>query len=229
VIVGITAGVETMVSGAWKELTAGAPHAYAAATQRAGARAVLLVPDDADPWEVLSVVDAVIVSGAANDIDPARYGAEPHPETHPVVDVRDDFELSIARAALAREMPILGICRGMQVINVACGGTIEQHLPDALGHDLHRGEPGSYADHAVRLEPGSLAARAVGAERIEVKSYHHQGVGELGEGLIATGFSDDDDAIVEAIERRGNGFALGVLWHPEEDERSRVVEALVSA
>jgi putative glutamine amidotransferase len=228
VIVGITAGVETMVSGAWKELTAGAPHAYAAATQRAGARAVLLVPDAADPWELLDAVDAVIVSGAANDIDPSRYGAEAHPETHPVVDVRDEFEIAIARAALARDMPILGVCRGMQVLNVACGGTIEQHLPEALGHDLHRGTPGQYADHGVRLTPGSLAARAVGAEHVEVKSYHHQGVGELGEGLLATGFSDDADGIVEAIERPGNGFALGVLWHPEEDERSRVVEALIT-
>src|SRR5256714_13053460 len=117
----------------------------------------------------------------------------------------------------------------MQVLNVACGGTLEQHLPDALGHDGHTGPPGHYADHDVRLEPGSLAARAVGAERTAVKSYHHQGVRTLGDGLRASGFSLLDDGIVEAIELPGRTFALGVLWHPEEDERSRVVAALVAA
>jgi putative glutamine amidotransferase len=117
----------------------------------------------------------------------------------------------------------------MQVLNVARGGTLEQHLPDVLGHDGHAGAPGSYADHEVRLEEDSLAARAVGSGRTAVKSYHHQGLRTLGEGLRATGFSLLDDGIVEAIELPGDTFALGVLWHPEEDERSRVVAALVAA
>ena len=125
-------------------------------------------------------------------------------------------------------MPVLGICRGMQLLNVAHGGTLEQHLPHRLGSDRHRAKPGSYSRHDVRLEQGSLAARAVGAETTTVMSHHHQGVERLGESLVATGWSVPDD-VVEAIERPEEGFVLGVLWHPEEDERSQVVGALVEA
>jgi len=222
--VGITAGIEPMTSGAWTELTAGAPFAYA--------RAELLVPDEEDaraPDDLLGRVDALIVSGGAGDVDPAHYGAVRHPRTVPVESVRDRFELALVRTALNAGLPVLGICRGMQVLNVACGGTLEQHLPDVLGHDRHAKTPGRFADHEVRLEESSVAARAVGEERTAVKSYHHQGVRTLGDGLRATGFSLLDDGIVEAIELPGRPFALGVLWHPEEDERSRVVAALVAA
>ena len=125
-------------------------------------------------------------------------------------------------------MPVLGICRGMQILNVARGGTLIQHLPDKLGHSGHRPTPGAFADHDVRLLEGSLAAIAVGTEQTTVKSHHHQGLDELGEGVIATGWSVPDD-LVETIEIRVHRFALGVLWHPEEDERSRVVSALVAA
>jgi putative glutamine amidotransferase len=230
--VGITAGIEPMTSGAWTELTAGVPFAYARAVQAADARAELLVPDEEDaraPDDLLGRVDAVIVSGGAGDVDPAHYGAARHPRTVPVEPLRDRFELALVRTALNAGLPVLGICRGMQVLNVACGGTLEQHLPDVLGHDRHATTPGSFADHEVRLEEGSLAARAVGEERAVVKSYHHQGVRTLGDGLRASGFSLLDDGIVEAIELPGRPFALGVLWHPEEDERSRVVAALVAA
>jgi putative glutamine amidotransferase len=123
---------------------------------------------------------------------------------------------------------VLGICRGMQMLNVACGGTLVQHLPDAVGDDRHCHTPGAFSDHSVRLEPGSLAARAVGAERTEVKSHHHQAVDELGEGLVASGWSEPD-GLVEALERHDRRHVLGVLWHPEEDERSRVIGALVEA
>ena len=125
-------------------------------------------------------------------------------------------------------MPVLGICRGMQLLNVACGGTLDQHVPDRVGHGDHRHTPGRFSDHEVRLAEGSIAARAVGAATTAVKSHHHQGVDELGEGLMATGWSTADD-IVEAIELQGRPYALGVLWHAEEDERSRVVGSLVEA
>ena len=230
--VGITTSIEPMTSGAWTERIAGAPFAYARAVQAAGARAELLVPDDEDarsPDELLARLDALIVSGGAGDVDPSHYGESRHPRTRPVEAVRDRFELALVAAALDRALPVIGICRGMQVLNVACGGTLEQHLPDVVGHDRHAAQPGRFSDHEVRLEEDSTAARAVGAERTAVKSYHHQGVRTLGGGLHATGRSLLGDDVVEAIELPDQPFALGVLWHPEEDERSRVVAALVAA
>jgi putative glutamine amidotransferase len=123
-------------------------------------------------------------------------------------------------------MPILGICRGMQVLNVAYDGSIEQHLPDVLGHEEHRHTLGTFADHEVRLDPGSLAARAAGSESTPVKSHHHQGIKEVGRGLKVTGWAEDD--VVEALEDPSCRFVLGVLWHPEEDENSQLIKALVS-
>jgi putative glutamine amidotransferase len=230
--IGITASLETVTSGPWVELSAVVPIHYCEAVQRAGGRAVLLVPDPADaaePDELLDLVEGVLITGAAGDVDPSRYGAERHPETHPVEPLRDEFELSLVHAAEARDMPLLGICRGMEVLNVAHGGTLEQHLPNVVGHTDHARSPGQFVRHSVRLDPGSLAARAVGAERTEVRGFHHQGVREVGDGLLPTAWSDLADGIVEGIERPDRAFALGVLWHPEEDETSRVIAALVEA
>lgn len=227
--VGITASVETMTSGAWTEDTAGVPFTYIRAVQSAGGRAVLLVPDPADasePSGVLDLLHGLVVSGAAGDVDPARYGESMHPETEPVPGPRDDYEAALVRGAEKRGLPVLGVCRGMQLINVARGGTLEQHLADVLEADIHRGPPGRFSDHRVRLEPGSLAARAVGVDALTVKSYHHQGVRQLGHGLRATGWANGD-GIVEAIEDPGRRFLLGVQWHPEEDEASRLIAALV--
>jgi putative glutamine amidotransferase len=229
--IGVTAATERVSYGVWEEIPAIiSPARYVQAVQRAGGRPILLPPDpeDAkDPDRVLDLLDALIVTGGAGDLDPALYGEEPHPETGPVQEERDAYELALVRGALERELPILGICRGMQVLNVAYGGTIEQHLPDALGHEEHRHTPGSFADHVVRLDPGSLAAHAAGAERTPVKSHHHQGIKEVGSGLKVTGWAAEDDA-VEALEDPSCPFVLGVLWHPEEDENSRLIKALVS-
>jgi putative glutamine amidotransferase len=229
--IGITAATERVSSGVLREIPAIiSPARYVEAVQRSGGRPILLPPDpeDAeDPSGVLDLLDALVVTGGAGDLDPALYGEEPHPETGPVQEERDAYELALVRGALARELPILGICRGMQVLNVAYGGTIEQHLPDALGHEEHRHTPGTFADHEVRLAPGSLAARAAGAERTPVKSHHHQGIKEVGSGLEVTGWATEDDA-VEALEDPSCRFVLGVLWHPEEDKDSRLIKALVS-
>ena len=228
--IGITAATEDVSYGVWSDIPAVvSPASYVRAVQRAGGRAVLLLPDpeDAqDPDGALDMIDALIVTGGAGDVDPALYGQEAHPETGPVQEERDAYELALVRPAIERRMPVLGICRGMQVLNVAYGGGIEQHLPDVVGHEDHRHTPGTFADHEVDLETGSLAARAAGAERTAVKSHHHQGVREIGSGLVVTGRSDDDT--VEALEDPSCPFVLGVLWHPEEDEKSQLIKALVS-
>jgi putative glutamine amidotransferase len=230
--VGITVSTGTVQAGAWTEHMAYSPYPYVRAVHAAGARALLLVPDEddaANPGPLLERLDAVILSGGAGDVDPARYGAKPHPATNPDVEVRDAYEIALARRAPELGVPLLGICRGMQLMCVAYGGTLEQHLPDALGHDRHRRMPSGFSEHGVRLEPGSLAERAAGEPVTTVRSHHHQGVRDPGERLVVTGRSDDEDAIVEAVELTGNGFVLGVLWHPEEDETSRVIRTLVDA
>ena len=173
------------------------------------------------------MLDALVLAGGA-DVDPASYGAEPHRCTTGTRPERDAAEIPLARRALERDLPLLGICRGMQLMNVALGGTLIQHLPDDVGHGDHRRHLGSFddADHDVRLAPGSLAARACGELTHATKSHHHQAVDRLGEGLVASGWSVLDD-LVEAIEVPGARWALGVQWHPEVDPASGVVAALV--
>ncbi len=138
---------------------------------------------------------------------------------------RDAFEIALVNAAIERELPVLGICRGMQLINVARGGTLRQHLPEHFGHSEHRRVIGSFdgAEHDVRLLEGTLAARAAGECKHETRSHHHQGIDRLGEGLVVSGRSTLDE-LAEAIELPGKRFVLGVQWHPEADTASRVIE-----
>jgi putative glutamine amidotransferase len=227
-VIGLSMAVEQARYGVWNELAALLPMNYARAVQRAGGLALMLPPDPFvtdHPDELLDRIDGLVTAGGA-DIDPGTYGAEPHPATGTTRPERDEFELALLRAALERDMPVLGICRGMQMLNVAAGGGIEQHLPDVVGHEEHRHTPGAFADHRVRIAPGSLAERVIGRDNEAVKSHHHQGLDGLGDDVVATGWSVEDD-VVEAIELPGQRFALGVLWHPEEDEASRVVAAVV--
>jgi putative glutamine amidotransferase len=208
------------------------PRSFVDPIHRAGATALLLVPDDAlvaAPDEALDMLDGLLLAGGA-DVDPASYGAEQHALTVEPDPRRDAFEIALVRRALERDLPLLGICRGMQILNVARGGTLHQDLPELLGHERHRQVAGSFegADHDVRLEPGSLAARAAGEEHHATKSHHHQGVDRVGAGLKVTGLSDVDE-LVEAIEDPRRRFALGVQWHPEADDLSRVIGALVAS
>jgi putative glutamine amidotransferase len=229
-VIGVCAAVERVSWSAWDVVSNVSPRSYSLSVQAAGGIALVLPPDDGvaeRPDELLELVDGLVLAGGS-DIDPATYGARPHPETGRTWPERDRFELALTHRAIERDVPVLGICRGMEMLNVARGGTLEQHVPDLVGHEDHRHTPGAFSDHDVRLEGDSLAARAVGAERTAVKSHHHQGIGELGEGLVATGWSVPA-GLVEAVELEGPAYALGVLWHPEQDQRSRVVGSLVEA
>jgi putative glutamine amidotransferase len=229
-VIGIPSPIERARWGVWDEPAHVLPRSYVDAIQRAGGSALILPADPAwvtHPDDVLDLIDGLLLAGGS-DIDPQFYGAEAHPETTGAVPERDTFEIALAQRALERDMPFLGVCRGMQVMNVALGGTLHQHLPEVVGHGEHRRVVGSFAqaDHDVELVHGSLAARAAG-ERIHVtKSHHHQGVDRLGAGLQVTGRATLDD-LVEAVELPDRRFALGVQWHPEADERSRLIAALV--
>jgi putative glutamine amidotransferase len=230
--IGITIPFTHASYGVWDQPSAVLPAGYVTEVRRAGALALMAAPEPElvdDPDELLHRLDGLIVSGGV-DVDPACYGAEPHPETKGCTPERDAFEIALIRRAAELDMPVLGICRGMQVLNVAFGGTLIQHLPDTFGHEDHRRVPGNFdeADHDVRLVPDSLAAAAAGELLHTTKSHHHQGVDEVGDGLIVTGTSAIDD-LVEALELPDRRFVLGVQWHPEADERSQIIGALVQA
>jgi len=229
-VIGITPTVAQAQWGYWDQHAVVLSVAYITAVQRTGGLAVLIPPDpelEQRPDEVLDVLDGLILSGG-NDIDPSSYGANAHPETGGTVPERDRTEVALARRAVECDMPVLGICRGMQLLNVAFGGTLLQHLPDEVGHGDHRLNPGTFdgSEHDVRLEPGSLAARAAGEERHETKSHHHQAVGVVAPALEVTGRSTLDD-LPEAVEEPSKTFVLGVQWHPEADDHSRVIATFV--
>src|SRR6201992_923709 len=230
-VVVIGAAVERVSWGVWDGYEVSlAPRNYVRALQRAGAIALILPPDEgavAAPDVLLDRIDALLLAGGA-DIDPSSYGTDPHPETKGTWPERDRFELAMTRRALERDLPVLGICRGMQLINVAMGGTLDQHLPESIGDGRHRSIAGSFGTHQVRLAGGALACGAAGTDGLLVMSHHHPGVARLGEGLEVSGWSVDDE-IVEAIELPDRAFALGVVWHPEEDETSEIIPALVAA
>jgi putative glutamine amidotransferase len=235
-VIGICSALERAKWSVWDQCAALLPFNYVQAVQRAGGLVAMLPPDPLlteDPGQALDLIDGLILAGGA-DIDPGAYGQRRHPETVATVPERDAFEIALTRAAIERDMPLLGICRGMQLINVACGGTLLQHLPERYGHHEHRRVVGSFdgADHDVLLSEGSLAAKAAGELAHATKSHHHQGVERLGEGLRVSGVSTLDE-LAEAIEwdggPSGRRFVLGVQWHPEADVASSVVAALVEA
>ncbi len=199
------------------------PASYGRAVVRAGGGPVL-IPPGAVVEETLAVVDALVFSGGS-DLDPELYGADAHPATAGVVRERDDFELSLMRAALERDVPLLAICRGSQVMNVARGGGIEQHVPDRVGHSGHLDTPGVFSGHDISTIDGSKLASVIGASTA-VQSHHHQGFGSLGSGLREAAVAPDGP--LGAVEDPTRRFALGVLWHPEEGTDLALFEALVA-
>jgi putative glutamine amidotransferase len=209
----------------WDEEAVLVPAAYVNAVERAGGRPVLIPPSDDGLEETLDAVAGLVFSGGS-DLDPDLYDQEPHEETLGVVPGRDRAELALLEAALARDMPVLAVCRGSQVLNVARGGDLVQHLPDVVGDDKHKHTPGTFADHAVTLEPGTRLAELLG-DRAPVKSHHHQGLGRVGDGLRVAAHAED--GTIEAVEDPSHRFALGVLWHPEAGEDLKLFEELVGA
>jgi putative glutamine amidotransferase len=209
----------------WDEEAVLVPAAYVSALERAGGRPMLIPPSEDGVEETLDAVAGLVFSGGS-DLDPDLYDQEPHQETLGVVLERDRAELALLEAALARDMPVLAVCRGSQVLNVARGGDLVQHLPDVVGDDKHKHTPGMFADHAVTLEPGTRLAGLLG-ERAPVKSHHHQGFGRVGEGLRVAAHAED--GTIEAVEDPSHRFALGVLWHPEAGEDLKLFEELVGA
>jgi putative glutamine amidotransferase len=201
------------------------PAAYVQALERAGARPVLLPPSEDGVEETLDAVDGLVFSGGS-DLDPDLYDQEAHAETLGVVSERDRAELALLQAALARDMPVLAVCRGSQVLNVARGGDLVQHLPDIVGDDKHKHTPGTFSDHDVTLEQGTRLASLLG-DRAPVKSHHHQGFGQLGEGLRVAAHAED--GTIEAVEDPTRRFTFGVLWHPEAGEDLKLFEELVRA
>jgi putative glutamine amidotransferase len=222
-IIGITSYAQPAKWGAWELPAALVPLYYVESVEQAGGRALIVPPSEDAIEETLDVLDGIVFSGGS-DIDPDTYGEEPHPETRDLRPERDDAELALMRAALERDMPVLAICRGSQLLNVARGGDLVQHLPEVVGDDKHKVTPGLFAAHDVAIEPESRLGSLIGpAARVE--SHHHQGIATVGDGLEVVAYAEDGTP--EAVEDRGRRFALGVLWHPEEGDDLRLFEALV--
>ena len=235
-VIGITTYVAPARWGPWDMPAALVPLGYVSAVAAAGGQPVLIPPsppspapgpDDGGgaPAEVLAAVDGLIFCGGP-DLDPAHYGQDRAEQTVHLAPERDVPELALIRAALDGGVPMLGICRGMQVLNVALGGSLVQHLPAVVGHDGHATAPGRFDLHPVTTAADSRVGDTLGREAV-VHSGHHQGIGELGGGLVATAWAPD--GAVEAIELAGGEFVVGVLWHPEQGDDHRLFSALVEA
>jgi putative glutamine amidotransferase len=249
-VIGITTYDDTAAWRNWKARAAMLPYAYVDAVRRNGGRPVLLPPGGTDDEAGAAVagIDGLVVPGGP-DVDPARYGAARHPLTQPSVPVRDAWELAVTSSALRQDVPLLAICRGMQILNVCRGGTLHQHVPDLVGHARHDGPISGFGRHAVRVSPDSMLARILTPEPAQeyievpedtdpddafnVPTHHHQAVNLLGDGLKAVAW--EQDGLVEGVEAGPSaldgfsGFVLGVQWHPEQGDDLRVFAALTCA
>jgi gamma-glutamyl-gamma-aminobutyrate hydrolase PuuD len=222
-VIGITTYAQEARWGVWQLPAALIPLDYVEAVERAGGRPVLIPPSEEGVAETLDALDAIVFSGGA-DVDPTMYGADAHPETDTPQARRDAGELALLTAALERDMPTLAICRGFQLLNVARGGDLVQHLPEQVGHDEHKQVPGEFAVHPVEVKDGTRLASIVGA-RSDVTSHHHQGIGRVGDGLVETAWASD--GTLEAVEDPRQRFTVGVQWHPEAGEDEALFETLV--
>lgn len=229
-VIGITSYVEPVTRGDWAgQHSTVLPHAYVEHVERAGAIAVVLPPrpdaEDALVAGLLARLDGVIIAGGA-DVEPSRYAAVPDSRVQSPRPDRDTFELAVARVTAESRQPLLGICRGMQVMAVAAGGELEQHVPDRVGHEAHSPKPGVYASHRVTPVDGTLLASIVGGDALDVPTYHHQAV-RTHPGYAAAAWHED--GTLEAMEDTAYLFRLAVQWHPEAGIDGRLFDALVVA
>ncbi|MEV4319616.1 gamma-glutamyl-gamma-aminobutyrate hydrolase family protein [Actinocrispum sp. NPDC049592] len=225
-LIGVTSYLEQTRFGLWDVPAAVLARTYVDAVVAAGGMPVLLPP--AGRWlpEHLSRLDGLVLAGGA-DIDPSRYGQAPHARTGTLKLERDTSEFGLFHLALEADLPVLAVCRGLQLVNVALGGTLHQHLPDAVGSDSHNPTPGVFSSNEVKLAPGSAVAGLIG-DHVTVRCHHHQAIDQLATGLVATGWAQD--GVIEAAELPEAGFVIGVQWHPEEDSADvRLFEGLVQA
>lgn len=223
--IGVTTYLERARYGVWDQDSAVLPRSYVDSVVAAGGAPVLLPPVGGAHAALVAGLDGLVLAGGA-DIDPAHYGQDPHERTTQTRPERDAFELGLLRAAREAGVPVLGVCRGLELINVALGGTLAQHLPDVVGHDAHQPAPARYGATAVTVDADSRLARILGA-RVEVRCYHHQAIDKLADGLHAVAWAAD--GTIEAVEARAE-FLLAVQWHPEEDATDlRLFRALVDA
>ena len=234
-MIGISTYAERARWGHWDRPALLLPRHYAGCVAEAGGVPVLLPPFPGIEHTVTRL-DGLILSGGG-DIDPSAFGASQHPETNTIRPDRDAAEFALVSAALTRGLPFLGICRGLQVLNVALGGTLHQHLPAVVGHNGHSPAPDAHGSHSVKIAPGTRLAGILDHGELSVPTHHHQAIDQLGQGLIATARAED--GIIEAVEHAasttdgsghtGQSFMLAVQWHPEAGDDPRLFEALVAA
>lgn len=215
-VLGLTTYLQQAQTGIWDVHASFLPAIYMEGVNLAGGTAVLLPPQPVEATDrVLDGLDGLIVTGG-RDMDPAAYGHERHPATDEPVQGnrdRDAWEIALVRGAIRRGVPLLGICRGAQVVNVALGGTLHQHLPDVLGHTGHQQGNAVFSTSGVHTVPGTRLASLIG-DTSDVQCYHHQAIDRLGQGLTVS--AQDSDGVIEAVEIPGDNFVLAVQWHPEE-------------
>jgi putative glutamine amidotransferase len=228
-VIGLTTYLQQAKSGIWDKNAAFLPGIYIEGVTLAGGIPTLLPPQPVDADianQILDGIDGLIVTGG-RDVDPSSYGHDPHPSTDEPDRGRDVWEFALIAAALRRHLPVLGICRGAQMLNVVLGGTLHQHLPDVVGHARHQQGNAEFTTSSIRTVAGSRLAGLIG-ENTNAQCYHHQAIDRLGDGLMISAL--DDDGVIEGVEIPGNDFVLAVQWHPEETlDDLRLFAGLVEA
>ncbi len=218
-LIGVTTYLERAQQGVWDVRAAFLPEQYLTGVTASGGIALLLPPQNPEAADAaIAGMDGLILSGGA-DVAPELYGEERHPLTDPARVDRDAWELALFRAAERRRIPVLAICRGLQLVNVARGGTLQQHLPESLGTERYRLGGGVFAENDIEVSDDTALAGVLGAGDVRVHSYHHQGIDRLGEGLVAAARSDD--GLVQAFVDTSAGHVVGIQWHPEENAADR--------